>query len=217
MNAIILVGGDQTRFGKTFAEQPKVLLKLPSGEMLLSHTLHQLDEVGDLDIILAIRDKELFAGYIKSIDIKKPILIDRREHRGIGEYFFISKNYLPATYIFGDVYFRQSALTTYFKEIKIKSGYKFDGIIGICRHPVGDYRVEVDGDQVKTILRESGGEYFTCGIFTVLNPELGSMLEKREKLTDIISQLCCPPYRLGYVIIEERLVDLDTEDKLKGL
>jgi NDP-sugar pyrophosphorylase family protein len=217
MNTIILAGGNQTRFGKISREQSKILLPLTQNETILSNIVRQLNQTEIEKIIIALKDKNFIADYTKNLSSKKEIVIDDRDISGLGNYFFKSTNYLPATYIFGDTYFPNNSLTAYFSGLKGKIDLGVKAVIGVSRSHVGDFRVEVSDDYATKISRDGTNGYFTCGLFTFIDSGIVGELEPCDKLTDVFSQLLERNYKVGYILMEEGLIDLDTQDKAREL
>ncbi|MDP3093275.1 MAG: NTP transferase domain-containing protein [bacterium] len=217
MKAIILAGGNQTRFGKTVLEQSKVLYPLPDGKTILSNILDQLDRVNLEEIIVSICDKDVIATYVEGLKMnyKTPISLDKRLLPGLGNYFFNSTQHLPATYIFGDIYFPDKTITEYFANINQYA--KFTGMIGVNRNPVGDYIVEINGDLVTAIKKGMEGDYYTCGVFTIFDPKITEKLTFSDKMTDIFAELPRNGYKLGYKELKGKLIDIDTPDKISEL
>ncbi len=217
MKAIILAGGNQTRFEKDIQKQSKILFPLRDNETVLSNTIKQLEEAG-AEIILHIKDKEFIADYVKNISTSGNIEIDRTNISGLGNLFFNFKKYIPCIYIFGDIYFSQNSLVNFVKKIReLLSTNPYDGIIGVSKYQVGDYNVKTEGEIVTRISKEEVGDYFTCGVFSILNPLAIEGLDHIEKMTDIFSQLVKDGHRIGYVDLKGHLIDLDTKEKADEL
>jgi len=218
MKAIILAGGNQTRFGKTINEQSKVLYPLGAGKTLLSNILDQLDRSFVEEIIVHTSDKTVIAEYVQNIKTKyhKPITIDDRFLPGLGNYFFHSLEYIPATYIFGDVFFPENSLLKYFENLQ-QNMTGMVGMIGVNTNRVGDYRVKVVDGFVQDIREDVDEGYFTCGLFTAIDSQIFRGLEQTNKITDIFAQLPHKNHKLGCVLLEDKLVDLDTIDKVKDI
>lgn len=213
MNAIVFAGGNQSRFGSPQATSPKVLYPLSGGRTVLSNILDQLDVVHVERIIVCVADKENIAQYIDAVrgSYKTPIEINVDELAGLGDYVFAQAEFLPATFIFGDIFFPPGVLTNYMQELKGKSeGYI--GMIGASRFPVGDFRMQTEADVVTRIAKDGPGEYYTCGVFSILAPSLASGLKHPPKITTIFSELA-QTGRLAYHIMDG-LVDLDTQDMI---
>lgn len=211
MNAIVFAGGNQSRFGSPQASLSKVLYPLSGGRTVLSNILDQLDAARVERIIVCVSDKQNIAQYVDALrgTYTTPIEINTDELAGLGDYVFAQVEFLPATFIFGDIFFPPGALTSYIQELKGKSvGYI--GMIGASRLPVGDFHVQVQADIVTRIAKDEAGEYYTCGVFSILAPSLASGLNRPPKITAIFSELAGTG-RLTYHIMDG-LVDLDTQD-----
>ncbi|MBL8031335.1 MAG: NTP transferase domain-containing protein [Candidatus Doudnabacteria bacterium] len=214
MNAIVFAGGNQSRFGSPQASSPKVLYSLSDGRTVLSNILDQLEAAHIDRIIVCAADKQNIAQYVAALSCvyKTPIEINTDDLAELGDYVFAQSKLLPAAFIFGDIYFPPGTLTNYMQKLKESKSGDYVGMIGASRLPVGDFHVQVKADIVTRIAKDGIGDYYTCGVFSVLAPSLVSGLNHSPKITSIFSELA-EVGRLAYYVMDG-LVDLDTQDMI---
>lgn len=212
MKAILLAGGDQTRFGSDPWERSKILFPLGQNDTLLLNTIRQIEKTDVEEIIVALRDKEFIADYLKGQKLAKRLRIDRRDIKVLGNFALGSSKEIPATFVFGDIYFPSSALSDYLVALEKPDMQALDGVIGTCSYPVGDYFVSEEHGLVTRISKKDASARHTCGIFTILNTHLLQSLPRRDKMTDVFIDLISLGARIGYVDLKEGLIDLDTGD-----
>lgn len=212
MNVFIFAGGNQSRFGSPQASFPKVLYPLRGGRTVLSNIFDQLDAVGIAQIFVCVANKQNIADYVGSIAHRynTPIHINVDDLAELGDYVFAQNKLLPATFVFGDIFFPAGTLTSYIQELKSKSGHEYVGMIGASRIPVGDFHVQTESDVVTRISRDGEGGYYTCGVFSLLSPSMLEGLNRPPKITAIFSELA-EVGKLAYYVMDG-LVDLDTAD-----
>lgn len=211
MIACVFAGGNQTRFGKSLLEQPKVLFPLKGGETILSNSLIQLDRCGLEKIIVYHSDKFIIRDYIEEIrnQFQTEVVCSDLRFDSLADYVFFNKEG-SATYLFGDIYFPKGELIRYFSSLEqLMSSQMYDAIIGVSGERVGDYGVEVLGGCVQTIIKdELDHRFYTCGVFSIMNSNSLSKVLRTKKLTDIFVQLCESEKKMGFVDLKG-LIDLD--------
>ncbi len=216
MHAVIFAGGNQTRFGD-ISQQSKVLYPLPNGHTVLSNIINQLQSSGVDSITIRTRSKESITNYIQSIkaDYKISITIDDRDISQ-GDFVIQSPQFLPCMYVFGDTYYEQGTLKYFIDNVTLVKD-KCDGVIGLTAAHVGDYRAKIENDCIKELSKESNSGLYTCGLFTFFNSKSFSELHTSENIYQIIDQLIEKEYQFWHVLLEQKMVDLDTPEMARLL
>jgi len=215
MKVVIFAAGNQTRFGLSVAEQPKVLFPLKNKQTILSNTLSQLDKCDLENITITVADKENVATYIRNIaaSFKTPLIIDEFKPIPFSSYPWRYQKLSPVTFIFGDIYFPNPALINYFETLRKEMANK-RAFIGASPIPVGDYHLQTNGHLIANISKEGPGEYFTCGLFTILDDSILDKINKTEKITEIFAQFPGQGLDTGYAVLPKGIIDMDTPDKI---
>ncbi|MFA6090068.1 MAG: hypothetical protein WC755_09505 [Candidatus Woesearchaeota archaeon] len=216
MKAEVLVGGDQTRIGFSAEVKPKSLLVTKNGETILIDILKQLDvpEISDIEIFVG--DNRLIEEFVDNnrSEIKKRILINNIKLPTLGQYVFNYKGNEPVTFVFGDMYIPKPQLSSYIKYASnLESDYS--AVIGVSDTQVGDYKVEIQGNRVKSISKEIG-QKFTCGLFSILDIGIIKKLKETSKLTEVFAQIPQTRTKMGY-FETKGLVDIDTPESISLL
>jgi len=215
MNIVIFAGGDQKRLELSAKKNPKVLFKINSHETVLSHKIKQLYSPLITKIIIYVGDKNKVINYINVLkkDHPIPIVTRKKYYPDLGTYVTKYKNKEAVTFIFGDMYFPHRELSKYIEFIHRKSN-EFDAVIGISKTHAGDYVVTTKDTLVTSISKQNKIGNYTCGVFTLINPEIIPTLKSRKKITEIFSQISLKGFSVGYFIFKNP-IDIDTPEELK--
>lgn len=218
MNAIVLAGGNQTRVAHYLEGQSKITFPLGSGKTVLSNIFDQLQAAGVKKIVVRVGDKEKIAQYVSNIanNYTATIEINRAIHVSPIGYLTDSSEYLPATFVLGDTYFPKSELYQYMIKA-IEGEKKYDGFVGVSKEHVGDARVVLNGDEVVDMSHNFTEGYYTCGVFTIYDPEVFAKIEPQDKYAHTWAMLPKLGYKLGYHMVGHGLLDLDTPEEFEKL
>jgi choline kinase len=213
MRIVICAAGNQDRIGFSPNVKPKSLLEISDTDTILSNTLRQVVEAGVTDIILRTGENILVDKYVEghaSLWSLPPLVFnhDKFISSGPGVYVYYFSKDNPTTFIFADLFVPNGQIVSYiaFANNLIS---RFDACIGVSKVRVGDYSVVVKGDKVTQIGTGLSGDFYTCGIFSVLNPELVHQLHHTDKLTEVFSQVVSLGKGVGFFEIHDA-IDVDT-------
>lgn len=207
MKAVILAAG----FGKRMqGKRPKPLIHL-FGIPIIEHSIRKLK---GHEIAVVYHDREIEKFMKKKFSDVKLIYNDSPQKEN-GWSLYMAKDFVDDDFLLlmGDHYYGEN----FFKNKKFDRTTVF--VSKYCDNKEEATKVKVDGKNVVEIGKEiKDYEYFDTGFF-YCKKEIFDYIEKIKekgevKLSDVVSEMA-KEGKIGYEIIEEKWIDIDTEKDLR--
>ncbi len=218
MNIIITAGGNQTRFGSSVEEQPKVLYPIGGGVTILSNIFNQLDSIALDNIFVCPDEKKIISDYVRKIapSYRNKIIVVEEIFGNVINILPWAAKHAPFTIILGDTYFPENELTQYVNATQ-RGAKKYDGFVGITEYPVGDARVVRRADELIDLSHDFEEGFYCCGLFTAFDEGVFSKLKPQSKYAHTWAELPEKGYKIGYRVMGDGLHELDTAEEAQKL
>jgi len=154
--------------------------------------------------------------YFNTIQLgeKHTINFSNKKLNSLGEYLYKYSNESPVTFVFGDILFTSNTLENYLNYVG--KNLQFDAIVGVSKSKVGDWNVQINNGLVSRIGKNIKGDYYTSGVFSIINQKTLKAVPVSDKVTDIFANIVTQGYKGGYFEITNA-IDIDTPEDLLRL
>ncbi len=216
MKAIILAAGKQTRIGFSADVRPKSLIPVRTNDTIILNIIRQLDivEISEIRVYMGTNDK--IEHYIKTIEhtIKTPITLRKETLEDTSQYVLEYKDTEPVLFIFGDIYVPAPQLTEFVKYSDTKK-HEFAACLALSKEKVGDLRADIFGSRI-TEMSTIKGDYYTCGLFAIMDTEKIGYLVSDNALPKVFEQMLKNGVKIANYITYG-FIDVDYPEKISLL